>query len=161
MNGDELMFMFNKYRKYVEGWADKAICGEKVLSFDEWRKKVSDGKNSFIEMVEDLEKSFVSYQFDVTGLARGMNYIDEDYKSAYLVMKVEFCGRWTVSSKVCFDLCVENYHASSWKYDMRTKEVETKEAGKDGKDENDFLEFLMNPEVCRLFIGKTGVVCLT
>ena len=154
MNDDELMF--NKYKKYVAEWAERAIRGDRVISFEEWKKRVADGRNSFIEMVEDLKKSFVSYQFNVKKLSDGMGYLDEDYKTPYLIMKVELLGAWQASSKVYFDLYVEQYHIASWAYDAATKKV----VKKDG-DKNDFLEFLMNPEVCSLFIGKTGVVYLT
>ena len=154
MGEDELMF--NKYKKYVSEWAERAIRGDRVISFEEWRKRKStEVRNSFIEMVKDTRASFVSYQFDVKKLSDGMGYIDEDYKTPYLIMKVELLGAWQASSKVYFDLYVEQYHVASWAYDTATKKVEKKDG-----DEHDFMEFLMNPEVCSLFVGKTGVVKL-
>lgn len=150
MNDDELMF--NKYKKYVAEWAKKAIRGDRVISFEEWKKRISDGRSALVEMVNDTRVDYVSCQFDVTKLAIGMGYLDEEYKAAYLIMNEELLGLWTASSKVHFNLYVNNYHAASWKYDVVTGKVE-----KEGHDEHDFLEFIMDPEVCRMFIWKGGI----
>lgn len=154
MNDDELMF--NKYKKYVAEWAERAIRGDRVISFEEWRKRKStEVRNSFIEMVKDTRASYISYQYDITELALAMNYLDGAYKKVCLLMRIESIGFWTVSSKAYFNFYVDNYNCASWEYDSETKEVK-----RECRGGNDLLEFLMNPEVCRLFIGKSGIVKL-
>ena len=145
--------MFDRYKKYVAEWAERAVSGDEILSFDEWGKRIADGENALIEIVKNTRVKYMTYQYNITELALSMNYMAGSYEKVYLVMRVEFHGYWTASSKVHFNLYVENYNCASWEYDEETEEVKRECLGG-----NDFLEFLMSPEVCKLFVGKAGVV---